>query len=223
MTGADYCDVARKVVDTRIASNKDAVKMNGVLFRLNETSMCSKFVRQCYQVVTGIEWPEWAGQFAIWSERELQKYKVSARYPGCIVCFNTPLYTYHGLVNGRPKVWDWSAEKVKSQNAYGHIGIYMGSDMVAENTSATRGTPDVPGTKITQLREIGANRVSGYYGVFPQDTDTRDTKVSIPKYAVEAVEKAKELGIVTDLFDQPLKRYDLCVILDRLGLLKGKE
>ena len=52
---------------------------------------------------------------------------------------------------------------------YGHIAIYIGGEkkLIAENTSATRGDPNKPGTKVTRLE----NCRTGWraYRLFPTD------------------------------------------------------
>jgi hypothetical protein len=51
----------------------------------------------------------------------------------------------------------------------------MGSDMVAENTSATRGTPNPPAPKLLSCGKLVLIGFLDTRGV-PQDTDIRDTK-----------------------------------------------
>lgn len=107
---------------------------------LSEGGMCNRFVRQCFEVALGIPEYTWlyrAGR-AIWTLDSLDAAhkRVAAGgeglQPGDIV----------GIHKG----------------TYGHIAIYVGDGMVAENT--TRGTP--AGTKLTPYEEL-ADRVTGIY------------------------------------------------------------
>lgn len=215
-TCADIVRIAKEVVKERV-NGKNKCVVNGVTFNLTEKSMCSKFVRQVHAAATGVEFPSWAGLYAVWTERELVRAgkKVSKPFPGCIVCFNQNLYNSHG-----EKIWEYSTKQIEDNKLYGHIGILVDNDMVAENTSANgRGNPSAPGTKITPITAIGRTRVSGYYCVV--DRDQVEKPVSeIPDYAKNAVEFCEKHGIMSGDWASPIKRYDLAVILvERLPAL----
>lgn len=108
--------------------------------------MCNRFVRQCYEVALGIPEQTWlyrAGR-AVWTLDSLRSAGkavdvdgVGDLQPGDIV----------GLRGG----------------VYGHIAIYVGDGLIAENTSSnTRGTPRQAGTKLTPYADI-AGRVTEVY------------------------------------------------------------
>jgi len=104
--------------------------------------MCNRFVRQCFEVALGIPEQTWvyrAGR-AVWTLDSLDaagKGVGDAMQPGDIV----------GIHTGK----------------FGHIAIYVGAGMVAENTSSnTRGMPRQAGTKVTPYSAL-AERVTGIY------------------------------------------------------------
>ena len=107
---------------------------------LVEGGMCNRFVRQVYEVALGIPeqtWPYRAGR-AVWTLDSLEaahkRVNVGADglQPGDIVGIHT--------------------------GTFGHIAIYIGGGLVAENT--TRGTP--AGTKLTPYSAL-KERVTGIY------------------------------------------------------------
>lgn len=113
---------------------------NGVADRLNlvEGGMCNRFVRQCFEVALGLDeqtWPYRAGR-AIWTIDSLEAAGLGIKErnaadlkPGDIV----------GIRGG----------------TFGHIAIYVGDGLVAENTSSdTRGTPRCKGTKLTPYSDL---------------------------------------------------------------------
>lgn len=118
---------------------------NGVADRLNltEGGMCNRFVRQVFEVALGLDeqtWPYRAGR-AIWTIDSLQAAGLGIKErnaadlkPGDIVGIHT--------------------------GTFGHIAIYIGGGLVAENTSSsTRGTPRRAGTKLTPYDAL-ADRVT---------------------------------------------------------------
>lgn len=164
-TAADMARIAREVVAGR-KRGLQFVTINGVDFNTLERGWCSKYVRQAHHAVTGVEWPTWAGLFAVWTERNLARMgaRVSQPNPGDIVCFNATEYARLG----RDRIWNAAAQSIRDWSAQGHIGVWVGNGEVAENTaSGTRGDPRAAGTKISKLSEIGAHRVSGCYAVLP--------------------------------------------------------
>ncbi len=105
--------------------------------------MCNRFVRQVYEVALGIPeqtWPYRAGR-AIWTIDSLEAAGLGIKErnaadlkPGDIVGIHT--------------------------GTFGHIAIYIGGGLVAENTSSsTRGTPRRAGTKLTPYDAL-ADRVT---------------------------------------------------------------
>jgi len=108
--------------------------------------MCNRFVRQVYEVALGLNeqtWPYRAGR-AIWTLDSLEADRKGVEIgtmgdlqPGDIVGIHT--------------------------GTYGHIAIYVGDGMIAENTSSkTRGNPRKIGTKLTPCDDIW-DRVTGIY------------------------------------------------------------
>jgi len=208
-TCADIVRIAKEAVNSRI-SGLSKCTINGVNFNLLEKAMCSKFVRQVHHAATGVEFPNWAGLFAVWTERELvrRNHKVTKPFPGCIVCFNQDLYVNHG-----EKIWDYTQKQIQDNKLYGHIGILLDNDMVAENTSSgNRGTPTAPGTKITPISAIGKGRVSGYYCVVDRE-EIEKPKSSVPDYAASAVAFCEKNEIMSGNWTDDVKRHDLAVIL----------
>ncbi len=113
---------------------------NGVEQKLDLTTggMCNRFVRQVFEVGLGLDeqmWPYRAGR-AIWTIDSLQAAGLGIRErdaadlkPGDVVGIH--------------------------QGTFGHIAIYVGDGLVAENTSSdTRGTPRCKGTKLTPYSEL---------------------------------------------------------------------
>ena len=110
---------------------------------------CNRFVRQCFETALGRRPFSWyfGAARACLTLRKLEKYRVplAQRQPGDILGFP-----------GNP----------------GHICIYLGrtfdakKELIAENTSATRGWPRAPGTKVTAYKTL-AGRVTGCYRLFP--------------------------------------------------------
>jgi len=155
-TNADAANIARAAAYAHERDGLSHISINGEAFDLIAGGWCSRFARKVCAAVTGIEWPPWAGRFAVWTERNLhqQDFAVDEPEPGDLVCFNA--LTYHKF--GRHAVWGWPVWKVKVNGAVGHIGVFLGDGLFAENTSSSRG----PGTVISDLSRM-ASRISGYY------------------------------------------------------------
>jgi hypothetical protein len=170
--------------DAAIAG-KDSIEYSGVTFDLRKGGMCSRYVRQSYGAVADDEWPVWAGEYAIWTERNLYRlgYKTENPLPGDIVFFNKNLYSEFG----RDRLWDSKQSFIKDNNLYGHVGIVLSPNYFAENTSsANRGNPyGRSGTKKTSFSESGLiSRVSGYYSVLPpEDTNEKEERYIIVQQA----------------------------------------
>jgi len=144
---ADVARVAKHICHLFEMGYRGRERVGEVSFNLSETAMCSRFVRECCEAAAdtpehGPLTEKYFGGTARETEEKLQQHAElvadwhDAR-PGDVICFN--------------------AGKV---GAWGHIGIYLGDDLFAENTSsAKRG----PGFVISTLDEIGHERVSGLY------------------------------------------------------------
>lgn len=108
--------------------------------------MCNRFVRQVYEVALGIPeqtWPYRAGR-AIWTIDSLEAAGLGIG-PG--LESDLLLGDIVGIHTGK----------------FGHIAIYVGDGMVAENTSSkTRGNPRKIGTKLTPCEDLW-DRVTGIY------------------------------------------------------------
>jgi len=137
--------VAERIVDAR-RSGMTKATLNGVEFRLNERGYCQRFVRQVHEAAH-LPTP-WASCCAHSTQQHLEGagLRIPNALRGCIVSFSL------------------SSPKCSTcGQSVGHTAICLGNGMVAENTSATRGDPRPPGTKITDLGVIGYSRVLGYY------------------------------------------------------------
>ncbi len=144
-TGNDVADIAEQVVAAR-RRGLTSFKVGKVTLNLTESGMCARFVRQCHEAAMGQgeqTWP-YRGDRALAVNANLLAagLGVGDRRRGDVICF----------VGGE----------------YGHIVIWLGDGMVAENTiSGKRGNPRDPGTKITPLVEIGTARIIGWYRPLP--------------------------------------------------------
>jgi hypothetical protein len=111
---------------------------DGVTFDLTEKGFCNRFVRQVHEAALGLAafaWP-WARRYAIWTDFDMRAAELEVPNPeqADIVCF------------------DGTAPRNATP---GHIGIYLGGGLVAENTSSgRRGKPRRAGTKISRIEEI---------------------------------------------------------------------
>jgi hypothetical protein len=149
-------DVALAAVEARRAG-RSTYTHSGITFKLNAGGYCARFVRQCHEAALGKG--EWTWAYNAPNAYEMER-KLKAA--GTIVATPQP-----GDIVGMSK----------SGKAPGHIGIYLGDGMIAENTSATRGNPSPPGTKVTRLSDIGANRVTHYYRAMPLPAAADDAQL----------------------------------------------
>jgi len=143
---------AMAAVEARQAG-KHSCKIGRQEFNLDTGGYCNRFIRQCFETVLGLAAFDW--RFGAKSAREtlckLEDYRIDAKastlQPGDII----------GWYDG--------------SGPYGHIALYVGDyygdgrKLVAENTSAKRGAPNAPGTKITQLRNMRSGWTA--YRLFP--------------------------------------------------------
>lgn len=132
--------IARAAAEARQAGHDGYFNVQH--FDLTETGLCLKFVRQCEEAAAGQQAHDWRfdTRFAIWADYKMRRARLQVSDPEVadVVCFNA----------GKSE-----------DDTPGHIGIYLGGRLVAENTSCgTRGKPRAAGTKITTLEEIGASR-----------------------------------------------------------------
>ena len=163
-------DIAEQVVAARRAGNASAT-LHGVKFDLTEIGWCSKFVRQAHEAALGHSMSTNDGGpcacCAAATEVNLRGEGFALGQPdrGAIVCFNHP---------PQGKKCKWCGRRV------GHIGICLGNDLIAENTSANnRGDPRAAGTKISPLASIGPSRVSGYYSSIKAQFSYADGPITI--------------------------------------------
>lgn len=141
---SDLALFAEKVV---AALKRDPIATyHGRTFYRKTAGMCSQFVRMCTEGVQDLPDQALGGKLfggnARATEALLLKAGKRTENParGDIVCFN------------------------KNTGANGHIGIYLGDGLFAENTSSrSRG----PGTVISRLSDM-EGRVTGYYQVLPR-------------------------------------------------------
>lgn len=159
-----YSDATRrKVIDRAMAAvqarqeGKSTYRAGGQVFELNIGGYCNRFVRQVFETVLGLGAFEWRFG-AQWARKTLDKLD-SAQMA---VHDATPAVLQPGDIIG------W----YEGSGPYGHIAIFVGDvygdgrkDLVAENTSAKRGDPNPPGTKITRLRNMRSGWVA--YRLFP--------------------------------------------------------
>lgn len=192
--------IAEAAVRARRAGHNSYV-VAGITFNLAQGGYCARFVRQCYEAAIGRgewTWPYNAPN-ALEMERKLRAdgRVVSVPQPGDIVGLST------------------------AGTAPGHIAIWLGDGMVAENTSsAKRGDPRAAGTKITPLSAIGSGRVTAYYRALPAvvEPNLRD----VDAWAQSYVDAAVGEGIMTGYPDgsfrgrKALTRQEAAVIVTRL-------
>ena len=135
-------------------AGKHSYKVGGQVFDLDKGGYCNRFVRQVFETVLGLKAFDWryGAEKARQSLDKLVNYKIAKPTQG-------------NLQPGDIIGW------YDGSGVYGHIAIYVGDyygdgrKLVAENTSAKRGDPNPPGTKITQLRNMRAGWSA--YRVFP--------------------------------------------------------
>ena len=190
---------------------RSAITVNGIEFNLTERSYCSRFVREVHEAAKGgppgCEFDYRGGHFACCAAKTEHNLKVAGLdaigdpQPGAIVCFNHPP----------------SGKKCKyCGRRVGHIAIYLGEGLIAENTSSrSRG----PGTHIHHLTKDLRKRVSGYYHALPiavvQGLD-------VDEWAQPWVQRAMDEGLLTGYPDgtfrgrQPVTRQELAAALVRL-------
>ena len=144
--------VVKRALDAVKARQKGKTTFTagGHKFDLETGGYCNRFVRQCFETALGMGAFSWyfgaaTARLTIDKLDKFELLKGAKLQPGDII----------GWYDG--------------SGVYGHIAIYVGGEkeLIAENTSAKRGDPNKPGTKVTRL----ANCRTGWkaYRLFPTD------------------------------------------------------
>jgi len=187
-TTADVARIARAAGEAG-DRGEGHLKIEHVEFDLDATGWCARFVRQVHEAALGLPpfgWP-WSSDTARHMEDKLvaNHKRTDEPVPGDIIAMN------------------------RGTGRRGHIGIWLGDGLLAENTSSI---PRNPGTSISKLSEI-AHEVSGYYRVLPTPDDPSP-------WAAVSVAKAKARGIMAGTRPHDaVTREELAVVLDRIGAL----
>ena len=93
------------------------------------------------------------------------------------------------------------------------------NESVVDNYPLSRPKSNIYRVNDLKLKDLRANGVffnSGYVFANRKDFET----INVPDYAKTACKKAKEKGIITKSFNEPVTAYRLAVILDNLKLLE---
>ncbi len=144
-TTSDIARIAREAGEAGKRGDR-TYSHNGVIFDLRKGGYCARFVRQVHESVLGLPPMSWA--FAAPTARVMENLLRAAGRQ----------------VTGAPRPGDILAVNGGS-GSYGHIGIYLGGGLFAENTSSARG----PGTTISNVSLV-QSRVTGYYRALPLPT-----------------------------------------------------
>lgn len=140
---------ATEIVKAR-QNGKTSVVRYGQKFDLEQGGYCNRFIRQVFETSLGIGAFSWYFGDAT-ARKTLDKLKPYVLPKGAKLQEGDIIGWYDGC------------------GVYGHIALYIGGEkkLIAENTSATRGDPRKPGTKVTRL----ANCRTGWkaYRLFPTD------------------------------------------------------
>ena len=169
----DVARIAEQAVDAH-AKGATSVTIGGIVFNLRETGMCQRFVRQAHTVAMGLpenkpnnarSW-EYSRDNARLAEVALKQggTRISGPARGAIVAMNGT-----GHVNG-------------------HIGICLGDNWIAHNTSGAwsgLNNPRGTGTVATPLAAV-AHIVTGYYAALPAGKQLRGL-VMLPKSELRSV------------------------------------
>jgi hypothetical protein len=142
---------AVEAVDARTAGATEVILGNGGTrqsFDLDEGGMCNRFVRQCVETALGLVPFTWAYRGAT-AKATLAKLEAAGKR---VPLADRQIGDILGIEMAGP----------------GHIVIYLGNlfdpnkELVAENTSAHRGFPRPPGTKVTSFASL-KSRITGCY------------------------------------------------------------
>ena len=140
-------DIAREVVEAKLRG-LTVYHRGHVEVDLTESGMCARFVRECHEMAADAQEQTWPCRATdakgIEANLRAGHYLVDTPQPGDICCLN------------------------RQSGKWGHIAIWLGDGLVAENTSCgSRGNPRNPGHKITPLTAIGASRVTCWARYYP--------------------------------------------------------
>jgi len=156
-TPGDVVEIAKAVCEAS-RNGQNSTTKHGVKFNLKERGYCLRFVRQCYAAAVRRHVPN-ASQFDYDAFPWLARYASTA----CKTLHEGGHGTYgpFGLTDD-PEPGDIIGIS-PNYTKPGHIGIFLGRGLFAENTSSTvRG----PGTVISEIEAV-AHRITGYYRVLP--------------------------------------------------------
>ncbi len=168
-----------------------AYTKEGVVFDLVTGGWCGRFVRQCYAAARRLydpAWDEfgfpWLRRFAAEACRALEEmgYRTDQPQPGDII----------GMSPGG--------------RLPGHIGIYLGSEIAENTSSAARG----PGTVLSPISAV-ENIITGYYSVYPTGADS----ATEPNLAVVGLDNKAILCHPAE--ERGVTRTDLRPVAEALG------
>ena len=129
---------------------KQAFIAGGQTFDLEKGGYCNRYIRQIFETALGLKPFAWYFGDAT-ARKTLDKLKPYVLLKGAKLQEGDIIGWYDGC------------------GVYGHIALYIGGEkkLIAENTSAKRGDPKPPGTKVTRL----ANTRTGWkaYRLFPTE------------------------------------------------------
>lgn len=146
---------ARQNGKTTFTAGGQTFKLGPVYNGKKVIGYCNRFIRQCFETALGFAAFQWryGATTARGTLDKLEAFKIDGAaiklQPGDILGW------YEG------------------SGVYGHIALYLGDiygdgrKLVAENTSARRGSPIEPGTKIIQLKSCRSGWQA--YRLFPSD------------------------------------------------------
>ena len=195
-TGKRVADVAEQVVAAKRQGLK-TISIGLVTWDLTEFGMCARFVRECHEAAlqhSEQTWP-YRGLRALEVNEKLRAagLTVRDRARGDVICF--------------------------SGGEFGHVVIWLGGGMVAENTiSGKRGTPRVKGHKISALADIGESRIIGWYRPLPlPEVKPPDDGLALAPWEVAARSWAMSLGLTDGKRPcEPMTRVEVWETLRRL-------
>lgn len=141
---------------TERAAGAKTLKIGRVWFNLEEVACCARHVRELFEAMLGkgeYTWPFGAVDANHMGD-ELRRagYQVPDGHP---------------IQPGDILVWTYEP--------WGHVVLYLGDvygdgrKLVAENTSARRGWPQKPGTKISRLSSVHGGKGFAAYRLFPTE------------------------------------------------------
>lgn len=152
-TADTAAEVAEEVCRRFASGERGKFEINGIPFELTDVGMCSEFVRECSEAAWDCV-PHGLSTSAA--------HPVAGPYFGGSAKQTERLLSGGGKHTANPKRGDIVCFNINS-GVYGHVGIYLGNGLFAENTSSRdRG----PGFVISNLSKM-QGRVTGYYSILP--------------------------------------------------------